>query len=89
MDIDICIVISYLWLVDESWNFEDILGVEFDWYLFMFFMIVKKYDGNEYELVSLCGMFCSVECYLKMKNYWMLVIRDFVFLCIRYVLKYK
>lgn len=88
-DTDIRIVISYLRSVDESRNPEDIPGAELDRYLSTFFTIVKKHDGNEYEPASLRGMLCSVERYLKMKNYRTSVTRDPAFSCTRQALKYK
>lgn len=88
-DTDIRIVISYLRSVDESRNPEDIPGAELDRYLSTFFTIVKKHDGNEYEPASLRGMLCSVERYLKMKNYRTSVTRDPAFSCTRHALKYK
>lgn len=88
-DTDIRIIISYLRSVEENRNPEDIPGTELDRYLSSFFTIVKKHDGNEYEPASLRGMLCSVERYLKMKNYRTSVTRDPLFACTRHALKYK
>ncbi|XP_062566734.1 uncharacterized protein LOC134229046 [Saccostrea cucullata] len=88
-DTDVRIVISYLRSVDENRNPEDVPAAELDRYLSTFFTIVKKHDGNDYEPASLRGMLCSIERYLKMKNYVSSVTRDAAFVGTRQALKYK
>ncbi|XP_061177090.1 uncharacterized protein LOC133185814 [Saccostrea echinata] len=88
-DTDVRIVISYLRSVDENRNPEDVPAAELDRYLSTFFTIVKKHDGNDYEPASLRGMLCSIERYLKMKNYLTSVTRDAAFVGTRQALKYK
>ena len=88
-DTDIRILISYLKSVSENRSPETISPMELDKHLSTFFDIVKKHDGNDYEPASLRGMLCSIERYLKMKNYPASVTRDFVFASTRRALKAK
>lgn len=88
-DTDIRILITYLRSINEMKPPENIPPLELDRYLSTFFSIVKKHDGNEYEPASLRGMLCSVERYLKMKNYPASVTRDLIFANTRHALKLK
>ena len=88
-DTDIRIVISYMRAVNENRPPETVPPQQLDRYLSNFFTIVKKHDGNDYEPASLRGMLCSVERYLKMKNYQASVTRDAVFINTRHALKHK
>lgn len=88
-DTDIRIFITYLRSINEFRGPELVQPVHLDRYLSAFFSVVKKHDGNEYEPASLRGMLCSVERYLKLKNYPQSVTRDCVFIGTRNALKYK
>ena len=88
-DTDIRIFITYLRSINEFRAPELIQPFHLDRYLSAFFSVVKKHDGNEYEPASLRGMLCSVERYLRLKNYPQSVTRDSVFVSTRNALKYK
>lgn len=88
-DTDIRIFITYLRSINEFRAPELIPPNHLDGYLSAFFSVVKKHDGNEYEPASLRGMLCSVERYLKLKNYPQSVTRDSAFTNTRNALKFK
>ena len=86
---DMRIFSAYLISLKEMRKAEDIPPQELDPYLSMFFSVVKKHDGHEYEPASLRGMLCSVERYLRMKGYQCSITRDAAFNNTRNTLKNK
>ena len=86
---DMRIFSAYLISLNEVRPIESLPPIELDRYLTTFFSVIKKHDGNEYEPASLRGMLCSVERYLRSKNYPNSVTRDAVFLDTRNMLKEK
>ena len=86
---DMRIFSAYLISLKESRKAEEIPPQELDPYLSMFFSVVKKHDGHEYEPASLRGMLCSVERYLRMKGYRSSITRDAAFTNTRNTLKNK
>ena len=86
---DMRIFSAYLVSLKEMRKAEDIPPQELDPYLSMFFSVVKKHDGHEYEPASLRGMLCSIERYLRMKGYQCSITRDAAFSNTRNTLKSK
>lgn len=86
---DMRIFSAYLISLKEMRKAEDIPPQELDPYLSMFFSVVKKHDGHEYEPASLRGMLCSIERYLRMKDYQCSITRDNAFNNTRNTLKNK
>ena len=86
---DMRIFCAYLISLKEMRNAEDIPPQELDPYLSMFFSVVKKHDGHDYEPASLRGMLCSIERYLRMKGYQCSITRDVAFNNTRNTLKNK
>ena len=86
---DMRIFSAYLISLKEMRKAEDIPPQELDPYLSMFFSVVKKHDGHEYEPASLRGMLCSIERYLRMKGYQNSITRDAAFNNTRNTLKNK
>lgn len=75
--------------MNETREPESIPPAELDRHLATYFSIIKKHDGNEYEPASLRGMLCSIERYLRSRNYPISLTRDAEFLNTRNMLKEK
>lgn len=75
--------------LNETREPEEIPPAELDRHLATYFSIIKKHDGNEYEPASLRGMLCSIERYLRSKNYPISLTRDVEFINTRNMLKEK
>lgn len=84
---DMRIFSSYLVSIDETREPETIPADELDRHLATYFSVIKKHDGNEYEPASLRGMLCSIERYLRSKNYPVSLTRDAEFTNSRNMLK--
>lgn len=84
---DMRIFSSYLVSINESREPENIPADELDHHLATYFSVIKKHDGNEYEPASLRGMLCSIERYLRSKNYPISLTRDYEFTSTRNMLK--
>lgn len=84
---DMRIFLSYLVSINESREPETIPAGELDSHLATYFSVIKKHDGNEYEPASLRGMLCSIERYLRSKNYPVSLTRDPEFTNTRNMLK--
>ncbi|KAL3881693.1 hypothetical protein ACJMK2_028097 [Sinanodonta woodiana] len=86
---DIRLLTSYLLSLNETRNPENISANELDHYLSMYFTVIKKHDGNDYEPTSLRGMLCSLERYLRSRGYPSSVTRDNAFSRTRNALRGK
>ncbi|XP_046333999.1 uncharacterized protein LOC124116631 [Haliotis rufescens] len=86
---DMKILVSYLKSLNEKRPPECIPPIELDKYLSSFFMVVRKFDGAEYEPCSLRAMLASIERYLKLKCYPTSLTRDIHFAKTRAALKLK
>lgn len=84
---DMRIFSSYLVSINETREPETIPADELDRHLATYFSVIKKHDGNEYEPASLRGMLCSIERYLRAKNYPVSLTRDAEFTNTRNMLK--
>jgi hypothetical protein len=84
---DMRIFSSYLVSINELREPETIPAEELDRHLATYFSVIKKHDGNEYEPASLRGMLCSIERYLRARNYPISLTRDVEFTNTRNMLK--